>query len=325
LEIAANGREAVEMVRSKLYAAVLMDVQMPEMDGLEATRRIRQELAFRDLPIIAMTANAMKTDVEACLAAGMNDFVSKPIDRVALVKSLRRWLSRPELRQGDKETWRLGDKETEVAVPVSLSGPLEGIDVDGTVRRLGIPFDTLRSMFLRFADGQRKTLEELRGAVSAGDRGAARRHAHALAGAAGNLGADGLGEAAKALELAAKDGRQDLSDLFREVEQRAGVVFRSIESLRPQAHADDGASAPAATSVDPARLRAPLDRLRAALADGDLSGCAEVFQEIARLNLTTELHRKLTCLQELIDGYDYDEAGAIVNQLLAGLPEDASS
>ncbi len=97
LEIAANGREAVEMAQRKSYAAILMDMQMPVMDGLEATRLIRQIPALRDLPIIAMTANAMKTDVDACLSAGMNDFISKPIERNALVQCLRRWLPSREV------------------------------------------------------------------------------------------------------------------------------------------------------------------------------------------------------------------------------------
>src|SRR6187200_3520813 len=94
LEIANNGREALDMVKAApdRYAAVLMDVQMPEMDGLAATRAIRDIPMPRRLPILAMTANAMKADLDACLAAGMDDHVTKPIERKALLDTLRRWL-----------------------------------------------------------------------------------------------------------------------------------------------------------------------------------------------------------------------------------------
>jgi CheY-like chemotaxis protein len=92
LEIAGNGRVALDMVRAApdKYDAVLMDMQMPEMDGLAATRALRKERYAR--PIIAMTANAMKADLDACVAAGMNDHIIKPIERRALVQTLRRWL-----------------------------------------------------------------------------------------------------------------------------------------------------------------------------------------------------------------------------------------
>ena len=93
LDIVNNGREALEQYKQKPYAAILMDVQMPEMDGLEATRCIREELQGRPLPIIAMTANAMKSEEEACRAAGMDDFVTKPVDRAVLFKALRKWIS----------------------------------------------------------------------------------------------------------------------------------------------------------------------------------------------------------------------------------------
>jgi PAS domain S-box-containing protein len=310
LEIAANGSEAVEMVRSKPYAAVLMDMQMPEMDGLEATRRIRQELAFRDLPIIAMTANAMKTDVEACLGAGMNDFVSKPIERAALAQTLRRWLPprEPGAAPGPP---RLADEAGPSTVPV-----LMGIDVAGAVRRLGIPFENLRPVLLRFADGQRKTLESLRGAVTTGDAAAARQHAHALAGAAGNLGAEGLREAARALELVASQGSSDLADLFRVVEERAGIVFESIESLRPASERSQEPKALASPPADPALLRQSLQRLQSALADGDLSGSSEVLREIVGLNLPDDCREPMNRLQEFIDSYEYDEAAETVNRLL---------
>ena len=94
-EVAANGLEAVEMLQTKAYDLVLMDMQMPEMDGLEATQVIRRELGFRSLPIIAVTANAMKGDRELCLQAGMNDYLSKPIERQALREKIAFWCGEP--------------------------------------------------------------------------------------------------------------------------------------------------------------------------------------------------------------------------------------
>jgi CheY-like chemotaxis protein len=165
LDIANNGREAVEMARDNKgrYAAILMDMQMPEMDGLEATRTLRADPEFRDIPIIAMTANAMRHDMDACLAAGMNDHVLKPIDRSALVQTLRRWLPRRAPALSSSTT-----VSVEKAATRSHAGPaaedtasglysLEGIDVKGTLRRLALPFESLRKMLIRFADGQRRT------------------------------------------------------------------------------------------------------------------------------------------------------------------------
>jgi HPt (histidine-containing phosphotransfer) domain-containing protein len=209
---------------------------------------------------------------------------------------------------------------TEVSAPATAKPPvLEGIDIDGTVRRLGIPLESLRPLLLRFVNDHRKTLEELGAAARAGDGAAARRQAHALSGAAGNLGADGLREAATALEKAARDGRPNLSDLFSEVEQRADVVFRSIEALPPRTPTEGGPCVPVAAPVEPGRLRAPLDRLRAALTEFDHSGCTEVLGEITRLHLPDDLRRKTVRLPELIDGYEYDQAAEVVSQLLAGL------
>lgn len=318
LEIAENGRHAIEMVAAKPFAAVLMDVQMPEMDGLEATRLIRRQPAFKDLPIIAMTANAMKSDIDACFDAGMNDFISKPIDRAALVQTLRRWLPSPSVFKSPlvlPEIASAAIDEGRDEMPT-----LDGIDVAGTVRRLGIPFETLRPMLIRFADGQRKTVEDLRAAVAAGDCAAARRHAHALAGAAGNLGAELLRESAKALELTAKDGDKDLGELFDQVDRRATSVFESIAALRPPERPAGGPIQPPGPPADPAKLQPPLERLRAALAECDLSGADDALGELGTLALDGEWRRRADRLRELIDGYEYDKAGAAVAEFLSTLP-----
>jgi HPt (histidine-containing phosphotransfer) domain-containing protein len=282
---------------------------MPEVDGLEATRQIRTDQANAGLPVIAMTANAMKSDVDACLKAGMNDFLSKPIDRLQLVRTLRRWLTRVA-----------GDKSAAPEPPRPADGDgslpqLQGIDIAGTVRRLGLPFEKLRPLVLRFADSQRQTLDDLRAAVKRADANGAGGHAHALAGAAGNLGATQLHEAAKALEAAARTGRTDLADLFNAVEQAATTAFNAIETLRPNVRRVAEAPSPG-RPVDADRLRTALEKLRGALIDFDLSGSYAALAELTAPDLPIAIRSVLGDLRRLVEEYEYDEAAAAVTRLL---------
>ncbi len=155
---------------------------------------------------------------------------------------------------------------------------LPGLNIDGALARLGIGFDALKRMLIRFADGQAKTVADLRAAVDAGDAAAAARHAHALAGAAGNLGADTLREASKALEMAARGGGGGLADLAARVEELAAVVFRSIDTLRPPAAPQPSGRAgirrAAGGSVDPEALKKAVQALQDALAAGDPDAAA---------------------------------------------------
>jgi two-component system sensor histidine kinase/response regulator len=307
LDIANNGREALEMARAGRgrYDAVLMDVQMPEMDGLTATREMRSDPGLRDLPILAMTANAMKSDLDACADAGMNDHITKPIERKALIHTLRRWLPA-----------RKGSPEAQAAAPsvaaVDRTPALEGIDVAGSLERLGLELGTFQRMLLRFADGQRPVFEALRAAVASGDGAAAARHAHAIAGASGNLGADTLRRAAKALERAGREGGKELASLLEDIEASAAVVFRSIDTLRqPPAGAADG---PARGAV-PAAARGPLDRLAAALGDFDVSAAGSALAELERVVMPDAA--ELAPLRKHIDSYEYEEARGLAMQLLA--------
>jgi two-component system sensor histidine kinase/response regulator len=306
LEIAGNGREALEMIRAApaRYAAVLMDVQMPEMDGLAATRALRAEPALKELPIIAMTANAMKSDLDACVAAGMNDHITKPIERKALLQTLRRWLPR-----------RNQPSETPDPVTSARENPgpqLEGIDVAGSLERLGLEFESFQRMLIRFADSQGTTLEALRTAVASGDSAAAARHAHAIAGAAGNLGADGLRAAAKALEHAGRDGRTDLAALAADLETRASIVFRSIDTLRATGKP---VPAPAGPRLVSPEARTALQRLQAALGDYDLSAASMALADLDRAAMADPA-AEMTRLRHHVDSYEYDEARALATLLL---------
>jgi len=324
LDVASNGREAIAMAEAApaKYAAILMDMQMPELDGLEATRALRADPRFTTVPIIAMTANAMKADLDACLGAGMNDYVTKPIDRRTLVATLRRWLpprpAQPPLAVAIDVARSVPAAASAAVAGVAQSGEaapvLEGVDVSGTLRRLGIERGSLERLLLRFADGQREILEALRAAVVTGDSAMAARHAHAIAGASGNLGADALRSAAKALEQAGRAGRTDLTDLLTAVEERAATVLASIEALRPAANR---ASGTVDRPVDRAAAGAALDRLTVALDNYDVSSARAALADLDTAGLPAGASDDLERLRCSVDGYDYGEARGIASVILA--------
>ena len=315
LDIANNGREALEMLRAGRgkYAAVLMDVQMPEMDGLAATRAMRSDPTLHEVPIIAMTANAMKADLDVCRDAGMNDHITKPIDRKALVQTLRRWLParrKPvDIVSPDERAARLQDD----------SPTLAGINVADALGRLGLDYETLQRMLVRFADGQGSTFAALRAAVGSGDSAAAAKHAHAIAGAAGNLGADDLRTAAKALERAGRDGRKDLSQLLDDIEARAAIVFRSIDALR---ETDKGVPADGGQVLIPPAARPILERLHVALSDFDLSGASSALADLDAVAMPGV--SELVALRNHVDRYEYDEARELASRLLGQIGTEVS-
>ena len=338
LDIAENGREAVDMARANPggYACILMDMQMPEMDGLSATRAIRADPAFRDLPIIAMTANAMKADLDACLAAGMNDYIIKPVDRATLASTLRRWLPAsarvPATGAGDAAD---GPAQAPASVaptdasPSAVAPPptLEGVNVAGALARLGIGVEALQRMLVRFADGQVKTVADLRAAVDAGDTDGAAKAAHALAGAAGNLGADTLREAAKALETAARSGAGDVGGLTSRVERLAGVVFRSIDAIRPAPPPPAAAAGPVtpapAAPAEPAIIRRALRVLQEALEHGDPDATAAALAALAGRPLPAPVRAAAEQARTLADEYQFEAASAAIAAVLKTLETES--
>src|SRR4029077_6118220 len=195
VDLAENGAEAVRMAGENDYDIVLMEMQMPVMDGIEATRILRANPRFATLPIIAMTANALVSDREMCLQAGMNDHIAKPIDPDQLFGVLLRWIKRPD---GDSAGPREWADAKPAATALAGNGPLaiDGIDVKSALKRTGGNRQRYESLLRRFAAQQATTVEDIRKALSMGDAATAERAAHSLKGAAGTLGATALFEAA---------------------------------------------------------------------------------------------------------------------------------
>src|SRR6516164_3112366 len=195
IDTAENGEIAVQMIGKQNYELVLMDMQMPVMDGLAATRAIRANPEFRSLPIIAMTANAMASDREKCVQAGMNDHLAKPIDPDQLFGTLLRWI-KPRASAAGKT--RKAPEEQPAPEAAGETDPLEiaGIDTRTALKRTGGNRRRYESLLERFADSETQVVREIRRALAGNATSTARRLAHSLKGAAGNLGADGLSELA---------------------------------------------------------------------------------------------------------------------------------
>jgi hypothetical protein len=234
VEVAGNGKAAVEMCLHQDYAAVLMDVQMPEMDGIEATARIRETLAAEKLPIIAMTANAMRGDREKCLSAGMNDYVSKPINSIELLNTLKKWIpeSGPDpSMQGPVEVKDESlplDSTSAEKPPVSMPG----IDVENGMRRLGVGWESFKRMLVEFKRSQPEELDQLRLALDALDFDTVRLKAHSLAGISGNIAAETLKKACKSIEKTARLGnKNEIQARFPELQEEFERVVEGIATI----------------------------------------------------------------------------------------------
>jgi len=191
VDVAANGLEAVRMVDSRAYDAVLMDVQMPVMDGWEATRAIREKPQHRELPIIAMTAHALAGYREECLAVGMNDYVTKPIDAEKLFETLAKWVKLQPLSPGLPT----------VAVDLSRYAPLEPyLDIRAALARMMGKRDLLDQFLESFLEPEARPETMIRTAMAAGDRATAHREAHSLKGMAATLEMPAVTQAAADLE-----------------------------------------------------------------------------------------------------------------------------
>jgi CheY-like chemotaxis protein len=200
VDIAINGQEAIKALEATSYDLVFMDVQMPEMDGLEATRIIRDKTSsVRNhlIPIIAMTASAMKGDREICLEAGMNDYITKPISPERVSQSLERW---SKIKGGDED-----DKST------TNSGEADMIfNKSKLLERVGGDEDICLEILSTFLTDLPSRLEAMEDAYNRENMEVLKREAHTIKGAAGNISAILLQKSAAKLEAAVTSGNRDL-------------------------------------------------------------------------------------------------------------------
>ena len=237
IEIANDGREAVERMQTAAYDLILMDMQMPRLDGIAATREIRALPGGKDLPILAMTANAFAEDKQRCLDAGMNDFVTKPVDPDDLYRMLLKWLPKCDTPATAASRASPDDKAGELQRQLAS---IDGLDLaHGLAMALNrLPFYVrLLSMFV---ERHRGDPELLRHHAERNDRVVIQRMAHVLKGAAGNIGAPAIGELAKAIMAAEYQGQHaNIADLALTLADALETLLDALDGVLEGNENDD--------------------------------------------------------------------------------------
>jgi CheY-like chemotaxis protein len=337
--IVGNGQAAVEAVRTGPFDAVLMDIQMPVLNGYEATRLIREQPQGKDLPIVAMTAHAMKGDEEKCLDAGMDGYVAKPVDQDRLFHTLWRLLRHskrlPEAEMPEEELpaeagidqrafpeqERTGPADIVEKKGSALPDRLPGIDIENTLAAMNIDPATVRRILSGFCSDNRHTAEKIRQAYGKNDLQALRQLAHSLKGSAASIGAEELKEAARVLENVCQQGaaaageRPDLDSKIATLEGALDQVLTSIRSL------DESTDVTRAPVPAPAEACLPLDAVLAQLAEALEQADPEPVNQLmpvlrqAAARCTDIDGASFRTLEEQVGRYDYDQAMETIRKM----------
>jgi len=311
VEIADNGQIAVDKVTRNTcepWDIVLMDMQMPVMDGVTATMEIRKDVRFNDLPIVAMTANAMQQDKDRCLDAGMVDFITKPIQPDELWAALRRWI---KPRQQVGETIAVPLTPTFSGAPIAgiqqtiaqgIPQNIAGLDTAAGMGRVLGKAPLYLSMLRKFVAGQRHTADEITAALDADDWPTAERLAHTTKGGAGNIGATGVQALAAAVELAAKE-RQPRASVNGLLAALAPALAKLVADIAAQLPPEESKISAA---IDPEKLWRVCSQLASLLADDD-AAAGDVFDDNADL-LHAAFPKDYRAIDDALKGFDFELA-----------------
>ncbi|MEO5334904.1 MAG: response regulator [Magnetococcus sp. YQC-5] len=317
VEVVDNGQEAVQRLESSSFDAVLMDVQMPVMDGHTATRTIRKNPKLASLPIIAMTAHVQERARAESVASGMNDHIIKPIDIKQLYGVLTRWIHPEGIDQRCDRPLQAVESRRVCATGL-LPAVMEGIDLKGALLRLGGQEAFLKSMLLRFKK-HANVCEQIQAALQREDFDTAGNLAHMMTGIAGNLSAIRLQKAAHALEKSIELGRiQQESSLIAEFNQALQQVLGAIQGLESM-NTRSGAMVPPPPEIDFSDmdydLIAPiLKELSSLLAlrDTDAELTLETLKQVMQRK---NWHKDLQKVEERMQKMDYPGAQMFLKKI----------
>ncbi|MGM0430057.1 MAG: response regulator [Pseudomonadota bacterium] len=232
VDIVENGQLAVEAVHNKNYSLVLMDIQMPVMDGLKAARTIRADFNYQQLPILAMTANAMSGDEERSLAAGMQGHIAKPIDEQQLIKAIIKWAVPGDYTNNQQPEVPAATEEDEPAKPPVRIPQVKGIEFEAALKRLQYNVELYLKLVEQLYETYQGSATKVSDFITRGQHDSARRYFHSLKGAAANLGFTQLQNKAADLEQFMAEGNIDkVADQITELEKRLRYAHQAAVDL----------------------------------------------------------------------------------------------
>jgi two-component system sensor histidine kinase/response regulator len=324
VDVAENGRKSIEMLDKRTYDIVLMDMQMPVMDGTTATREIRKDERYKDLPIVAMTANVMEADIEKCREAGMWDHIGKPIDPDELFGKLLKWV-KPR---------QIGDVQTVTAAPATAAEEkspeaakitdqddlpdIPGLDTSQGLKRVLGKKDFYLKMLRMFITNQGEVSAQIRQSLDTGDFGTAERLAHSAKGVSGNIGAIGLQERAAKVEKAIKEGqpREEIDKmLIPFAESHAELIAHLKEALPAQEISEVAGSE--ATPVNREKAAAVYKKL-VELLTNDNSEAVDFLDGESDLLRSILGTKQFVSIEEAIKQYDFEKALELLKSQAVG-------
>ncbi len=304
--IAVNGQQAIDILQDDpQFDAILMDCQMPVMDGYSATRIIRNMPAFKKIPIIAMTANAMVGDRDKVIAAGMNEHIAKPINVRNMFATILNWIE-PKI-QADTTISEPAQTASEVTIP-----ELAGIDTKRALSNLLDNTELYHRMLTSFYDNYIDFSEKFMMELNRGDNAAVTRYAHSLKSSAGNIGATSIQLVAGELEQACKAGvnTADIFSLANKTAQEIKAVCVELKKHLRKGFEQDGVQQ--SPHYDRAKFVVVFDRLKEALVESDSEAVSIITRN--KVILQAAMPETFDQLQTLIRSYDFESALELLEQ-----------
>lgn len=312
VSLADNGEQAVQMVKETQFDAVLMDLQMPVMDGFEATRLIRSEQRFSDLPIIALTAHAAKYEKDKCLGRGMTDYVSKPIDLEQLL-----WVLNKYITPTNTEPFNLHVEPLKTESIDIKNLQLSGFDVQALLKKVAGDEQLLCQLLIDFKQQFTGIMQQIKNSLQQEDKQKAEQLIHGLKGVAANLTAFKLATRARELEGAIEE-RHDLSIPIDDFEKALLQVLSDIKIIRTKIQAHS-AMAEQNKTVDFVRANKELNKLThlCKLKSLDVDICIAAIKEcLSNSGFTAEIQK----LDQCINIFDFKEALLHIKEITQALP-----